>query len=183
MPMKTNQQEEEGKRAVYEIGCLFVPTISDKEVLTEVSNVKSFLEKLGFEFLSGAGPNLLELAYSMKKVIENEKHSFNGAYFVWLKFKALSEKLSDFKKDLDKNNNLLRYLLMKTTEEDSLVSSQKKVLTNVAEEKEKNKKELKPVKIAKIALAEEENSLPEITEKEAEEEKDLDETIDKLVIK
>jgi len=182
--MKTGEvnQTKEDKGSVYEIGCLFVPIISDKEILKEVANVKSVLEKLALEFLSGAGPDRLELAYPMKKMIGNKKHSFEEAYFAWLKFRADAEKLSDLKKDLDKNSNLLRYLLMKTTAKDSLVSSQRKIATDIVKEKEKDKKEFKPVKIEKISLVEE-NFLPEILEEETTKGKDLDETIEKLVIK
>ncbi len=176
-------QQDENEGAVYEVGCLFVPIISDKDVLLEVSNIKLSLEKLGFNFLSGAGPNRLELAYSMKKITGNEKHLFAEAYFVWLKFKAISNKLVELKKDLDKNSNILRYLLMKTTEEDSLVSFQKKLVTKVSSEKEKDKKEIKPIKITKIIQEDERNVLSKISEKEKVKEKDLDETIDKLVIK
>lgn len=177
--MKTEEinQTEENKGPVYEIGCLFIPIISDKDVLTEVANVKSVLEKLDCEFLSGAGPDLLDLAYPMKKMIGGEKNLFNEAYFVWLKFRTAPEKLLDLKKDLDKNNSLLRYLLMKTTEEDSLVS-QKKILSKVSEEKE-----IKPVKIAKPVSIDEEVPLSETFVEKEVEGIDLDETIDKLVIK
>ena len=122
MLMKTDQQEE-NRNTVYEIGCLFVPIISDKDVLTEVSKIKSSLEKLDCDFLSGDGPDTKELAYPMKKMIDGEKHLFVKAYFVWLKFTANSDKLIGLKEGLDKNKNILRYLLIRTIKKDILVLS------------------------------------------------------------
>jgi len=177
--MKTDQQEE-NKNIVYEIGCLFVPIISDKDVLTEVSMIKSFLEKLGCNFLSGDGPNLKELSYSMEKIIDGEKHFFTKAYFVWLKFIANTDKLADLKKNLDENKNILRYILVKTVEKDSLTSDQRKVFSKTVEDK--GKKVIKPAKIVK----KEAPLVIETSENEkikGVEEKDLDDKIDKLVIK
>ncbi len=177
--MRTDQQKE-NKNIVYEIGCLFVPIISDKDVLAEVSVIKSSLEKFGCNFLSGDGPNLKELSYPMKKIIDGEKHFFTKAYFVWLKFIANTDKLVDLKKDLDENKNILRYILVKTVEKDSLTSNQRKVFSRTTGEKEK--KVIKPAKIVKI----EDPLVIKITENEeikGVEEKDLDDKIDKLVIK
>ena len=182
--MKTDQKEEK-EGMVYEIGCLFVPIISDKDVLTEVSKVKSFLEKLDCNFLLGDGPDMKELAYPMKKVVDGEKHLFTKAYFVWLKFTADPDKLIDLKKDLDKDENILRYILIKTVKEDMLISGQKKVLSKVTDEK--MKKSVKPVKIVKEEAPVEVVNDSDISDDKKEidkvEEKDLDDTIDKLVIK
>ncbi len=176
MLMKTEKQEE-NKNIIYEAGCLFLPIVSDKDVLTEVSNIKKSLEKLGFEFLSGDGPNMRDLAYPMKKIIDGKKTLFEKAYFVWLKFKADPEKLAELKIDLDKNENLLRYLLIKTVEKDILVSEQKKVLARISEEKKQ--RAIKPAKVTKV----EESKEVVAPEETKEEKKDLDDTIDKLVIK
>lgn len=176
MVMKKEEQEN-NKSTVYEIGCLFVPIITDKDVLEEVSNIKITLEKLGCEFISGDGPTMKSLAYPMKKMIEGEKHLFKEAYFVWLKFNAVSDKMADLKKDLDKNVNILRYLKIKTVKEDVFASNQKKVLTSKPQE-EKTTKVIKPAKIVKAS-----ESTPVETIKEKEKSTDLDETIDKLVIK
>ncbi len=188
--METNQQRED-KKMVYEIGCLFVPIISDKDVLTEVSKIKSILEELDCNFLSGDGPDMKELAYSMKKMIDGEKHLFAKAYFVWLKFTADSDKLVDLKKDLDKNENILRYILIKTVKEDMLISSQKKILSKITDEK--NRKSVKPIKIIKkeevpVEILDnndtsDKEEVNKVEDKDLVEEKGLDDTIDKLVIK
>ncbi|MEA2112613.1 MAG: 30S ribosomal protein S6 [Patescibacteria group bacterium] len=183
--MKTEKQEE-NKNIVYEAGCLFLPIVSDKDVLAEVSNIKKSLEKLGFEFLSGDGPNMRDLAYPMEKMVDGKKNLFEKAYFVWLKFKADPEKLADLKVDLDENKNLLRYLLIKTIEKDILVSDQKKILAKISEEKQQ--KAIKPAKVTRVEKPEtvetkdgKEPSSAEATD--GREKKDLDDTIDKLVIK
>ena len=178
--MKTSEQEDV-KNNIYEIGCLFVPVISDKDVLNEVSNIKSLLEGLKCEFLSGDGPNMKELAYPMKKIMAGDKHLFKEAYFVWLKFTADSDKMEALKKDLDKYENILRYILIKTVKEDILVSNQKKVFAKVQDEKEK--KVIKPAKVVTLEESTIELAENKEVEKPEAEKKDLDETIDKLVIK
>jgi len=175
--MKTGKQEEK-KEIVYEIGCLFVPIISDKDVLTEVSNVKELLIKLGFEFLSGDGPKMRDLAYPMKKAMAGKKNLFEKAYFVWLKFMANSDKLANLKKDLDKNENILRYILIKTVKKDILISEQKKTPSRISTEG-KEQKIIKPAKVLKT----EDPSTVEVLKESEEVERDLDDTIDKLVIK
>ncbi len=175
--MKTEKQEE-NKDIVYEVGCLFVPIISDKDVLTEVSNIKDLLVKFDFEFLSGDGPKMRDLAYSMKKMIDGKKNLFDKAYFVWLKFIANPDELDGLKKELDKNENILRYILIKTVKKDILVSEQKKVPSRTSETKEK--KEIKPARVTKVV---EEPFIVADSEVKVEEKKDLDDTIDKLVIK
>ena len=176
MFMKTVQSgEKEKSDLVYEVGCLFVPLISDKDILGEVAKIKSILEKLGLVFLSGDGPKMKELTYPMKKIVAGEKHLFEEAYFVWLKFLAEADKLADLKKDLDKIDTLIRYLLIKTVKEDTFVSNPKKVMLENLE----NKKIIKPAKVVKS----EEPLLVDSSEEVEEEERDLDETIDKLVIK
>jgi len=176
--MKTSEQDSI-KDNIYEIGCLFVPIISDKDVLIEVSNIKSVLEKVGGEFLSGDGPNMKELAYPMKKVLAGDKHLFKEAYFVWLKFKADSDKIDLLREGLDKYENILRYILIKTIKEDLLISNQKKVFAKVQEDKV-----IKPAKVVKPndPILDESSNTDKIEEPVVEK-KDLDETIDKLVIK
>jgi len=178
--MKTDEKNEKTGN-IYEIGCLFVPVISDKDVLTEVSNIKNSLEKLDCIFLSGDGPNMKELAYPMEKHIDGEKYLFREAYFVWIKFRSDSDKLALLKKDLEKYENILRYILVKTVENDMLVSNQKKIFSKAQEGKAKE-----PIKPAKVVKAED---IPEVKAVEEDEKlekpdvKGIDETIDKLVIK
>jgi ribosomal protein S6 len=178
--MKTDEKNEK-TGDIYEIGCLFVPVISDKDVLTEVSNIKTSLENLGCIFLSGDGPHMKELAYPMKKHIEGEKHLFREAHFVWVKFRSASDKLDPLKKDLEKYENILRYILIKTVENDVFASNQKKVFVKAQEEKVRE-----PIKPAKVVKAEDVPVVEIVEDGEKVEKpdvKEIDETIDKLVIK
>lgn len=178
---EANKQKE--KNNIYEIGCLLAPIVSDKDALAEVSNIKSYIEKAAGGFLSGDGPQKKVLAYPIKKMIGGKKHSFDSAYFAWLKFTAEREKLASLKKDLDKNENILRHLLTRALEKDTLVSDSKRFLSKVSSRKESGP--VKPVKIVKPQekTEAEKDKIPEKDAKKTEEEKDLDKTIEKLVIK
>ena len=179
-------------KQIYEIGFLVLPSISEDDVLTEVANIKAILEKQGADFLSGDEPKLIELAYPISKTFGAEKQIFEKGYFAWMKFEMEVGKLAELKLELDKYENILRYLLIKTIKKDVLVSDNKRAsfakkdVTITDKEKEK---EIEPVKIVKkkevqnqdveAKEVEEERS----DEKEQKEKEDLDETIDNLIIK
>ena len=172
------------EKQIYEIGYLVIPNVSEEEVLTEVANIKAILEKKEATFLSGDEPKFINLSYSISKMFGAEKQVFEKAYFAWMKFEVEISNLVKIKEELDKYQNILRYLLIKTLKKDTLVSENKKIflakkeIEIVDEEKEKK---VKPVKIV------EKVDVPEKKEEEVVEDKkikeDLDEIIDNLIIK
>ncbi|MCK5021659.1 MAG: 30S ribosomal protein S6 [Candidatus Pacebacteria bacterium] len=177
------KEENISKNDIYEIGYLLVSNILEDEILKEVANLKSILEKQKSTFMSGDEPKLINLAYPMSKMIDGEKQIFDKAYFAWIKFRIDVEKLDVFKKELDKYQNILRYLLIKTLEKDTMMSDSKK---SVFVQKDKSitqeGKVIEPLKIVEKD-SHQENEEVKITEKEKKEKKDLDETIDNLIIK
>ena len=111
---------------VYEIGYLLLPNISKDEILSEVANIKSILEKQGAIFLSGNEPKMKNLAYPIAKMIGGEKKIFEKAYFAWMKFEIDGEKLADLKIEFDKYKNILRYLLIHALKKEALTPDSKK---------------------------------------------------------
>lgn len=178
----TNTAEENA--SVYEIGYLLVSKIPNEEILAEVSNIKSILEGQECVFLSGDEPKIKQLAYPISKMIAGEKRVFETAYFAWIKFEADKTKLAELKKRLDQVDNILRYFLIKALKKDNLVSNSKRF----AFMKDGKSQTIKPAKIVKAkkepisSEAKTETEIKKTPADNAEQEKQLDDTIDKLVI-
>lgn len=113
-------EEKEIRNNVYEVGYLMVPTIAEENVGQEVTTFKDTLAEKGAVFISDEYPKLLELAYEMSRSINNKKQKFSYAYFGWVKFECSSSQAKDIKDFLDKNEKLVRYLLIKTVRENTM---------------------------------------------------------------
>jgi ribosomal protein S6 len=113
---KTEEEEEEKEisSGVYEIGYLMIPTIAEENLALEVSDFKDWLADQGAVFISDEFPKLVELAYEMSRSINNKKQKFSYGYFGWVKFEVTPLQAQKIKKILDKNEKLIRYLLIKT---------------------------------------------------------------------
>jgi ribosomal protein S6 len=147
---------------VYELGYNIISTLPEDEVAVKVGAFKALLEKLGAELISDQYPEFIDLAYEMSRTIENKRNTFASAYFGWIKFALDAEKIEELKKVLDDDNNILRYLLIKTVRENTIVA----------------KKPLARVLKTKVA----DSAEPETAEEEGEiDEGEVDAKIDQLV--
>jgi ribosomal protein S6 len=63
---------------------------------------------------------MLELAYEMSRSILNKKQKFSYGYFGWVKFDCDTEQANIIKESLDKNEKLIRYLMIKTVRENTM---------------------------------------------------------------
>ena len=109
---KTLTGMEETK--LYEIGYLLLPMIAEEALLAEVANVRGILEKHGAAIESAELPKTRPLAYSVAKKIANKRAEFTQAYFGTMVFKVAQEAAPLIKTDLDKYENILRFLLVET---------------------------------------------------------------------
>ncbi|MEK7070694.1 MAG: 30S ribosomal protein S6, partial [Patescibacteria group bacterium] len=157
------KEKEEGKLQVYEVGYHIVPAVPMESLQGEVENIKNFLAKEGAAITSEEFPKLIELAYSISKVISGAKRNFNTAYFGWIKFDAGEAPVAKIKKFFDENENILRFLLIKTVKESTLFTP-KLFDTSTKEEAKSSKNDLSEKEI-KSPISQEE----------------LDKTIDKLI--
>lgn len=107
---------------VYELGYLLVPTIPEEEVPAIYGNLKELVSSLGGSMISDDMPRMTGLAYSMLKVHKNVRSKFDTAYFGWLKFEVNPENISDIKKKLDLDPNLIRFLIIKTVKENTIAA-------------------------------------------------------------
>ncbi len=112
--------EREERLKVYELGFHFVPTLSEDDVTVKFSELKSFVEKLGGEFISEDAPKPINLAYDISKTVKAVKKWYKNAYFGWIKFTLVPEDIEALEKQVKEFEPVLRYLLIGTVRESTL---------------------------------------------------------------
>jgi ribosomal protein S6 len=112
--------DENSSTNIYEIGYILVPTIAEENLSVEVTKIKDFLEKQKASFISEEFPKMIELTYEMQRSIENKKQKFTNGYFGWVKFEVEKSQTKIIKETLDKNENIVRYIFIKTVRESTL---------------------------------------------------------------
>jgi ribosomal protein S6 len=105
---------------VYELGFHIVPTIAEEKVANVFGDIKSLLEKNGAVFISEEYPKMRPLAYAMLKNEAGKNEKFNFAYFGWVKYELPKEAAAEVKNKLEKNKEILRFLVIKTVRENTL---------------------------------------------------------------
>jgi len=113
-------EEKDGSLSVYEVGYLMLPTIAEENLGGEVTSFKDMFTENGATFISDEYPKLIELAYEMSRSIENKKQKFSYGYFGWVKFECIKDQAKVIKDLLDKNEKLVRFLMIKTVRENTM---------------------------------------------------------------
>ncbi len=114
---------EETETRIYEIGYLIVASVAENDVPREVTAIKDILEKEGAKVFAEEFPKFRPLTYPMKKHISGAYQTFTNAYFGWVKFEAEGESVLRIEAEMKRNLNILRYLLIKTVREHTLVGA------------------------------------------------------------
>ncbi|MBX4200176.1 30S ribosomal protein S6 [Candidatus Parcubacteria bacterium] len=110
---------EDHKAEVYELGYLVLPSIPEDSLPNVVSNIKSVLKKAGVNEIAGEDPMHIDLAYTMSKTVGARKYVANDAYLGWVKFDTTPDKISSVKDSVEKIEEILRFLIIKTPRETS----------------------------------------------------------------
>ncbi|MDB5194204.1 MAG: Ribosomal protein [Parcubacteria group bacterium] len=109
--------EDRAERTVYEIGYLVLPSIPEESLPDVVSKITNTFEKAGGEKLDGEDPFLYELSYEISKQVGARKYVVHEAYLGWIKFELEASAIEAVKAELDKTEELLRFLLIKVPTE------------------------------------------------------------------
>ncbi|KND48469.1 MAG: hypothetical protein AB200_01925 [Parcubacteria bacterium C7867-005] len=117
MPITEDHKENEGTAGVYEVGYLILPSVTEENLSKVVDKLVSVVEKAGATKLDSEEPHLEELAYSMSKSVGARKYVVDEAYIGWMKFEAESSQVEAIKIGVDKIEEVLRSLLIKTPRE------------------------------------------------------------------
>ncbi len=144
---------------VYEVGYLLSPLVAEEKVVDEVNNIRLVLEASGGLIVSEENPKMIGLAYTVSKSISSKKSSFDNAYFGAIKFSLLPNKISEVKVSLDKNDLILRFLIIKTVKDTPRVSFAPASMGVVKTD---------PIKVAKVETKEKETMTEQEIDKEIE---------------
>ena len=117
------QKENENKgdlATVYEVSYLLLPSLALEQVPGALLPLEKAIKELGGEPISSENPILVDLAYPMTKVVQTTRHKCDKGYFGWMKFEMDKDGIKEIKKTLDLDENILRYLIIKTVKENTL---------------------------------------------------------------
>ncbi len=146
------EQEEEPK--VYELGFLIVSTVPEEHVGGEFQKIKDTVVANGGTFVSEDAPKLRPLAYTVLKHVAGRNVKYDKAYFGWVKFIMRPSSVEVFKSAIEKNQNILRHLLIMTVKESTLYTGRHFVprgeAVPIQAPKKIQKEEMTETKIAKI---------------------------------
>lgn len=124
METDLNTNDKSSTARIYEIGFLFVPTIKEEALASDVSSMKDALSKQGAVFISEEFPRMIDLAYTMDRIVEHKRQKYDSAYFGWVKFEADPSVLDTIKKSLESNEKIIRFLIIKTVRENTIFRRQ-----------------------------------------------------------
>lgn len=122
MEKEKNNKEMGDTVTVYEVSYLLLPSLAPEQVPAHVASVKEVIEKAGGAVISSEDPVLIDLAYPMSKVIQTTRHKATTGYFGWMKFEIEKDGLAGIQKSLDAIPEILRYLIVKTVRENTLLN-------------------------------------------------------------
>jgi len=120
---------------VYEIGYTLLPTIREEDLDKEHDALLAHIIKLKGEKISEEKPKLISLAYEMSKVIANKREKFSQGYFGWIKFYLSPKSIEKLDELVEKTQNILRYILIKTEKENTIYSENS--LDSILQKKQK----------------------------------------------
>ncbi len=142
---------------IYEVGFHVAPIVGEEGLAHEVSAIKALLEKASAAIVSEDFPRLRTLAYPLSKVIKGTKHTFKECFFGWVKFESDPEKVESITREIDKMENIVRFIAVKTVRENTLYGSkfaQKERMSPKKEEGgEKEIEEKKEVNVEEVDKA------------------------------
>lgn len=163
---------------VYEVGYQIVPIVSADTLPAEVNAIRSLIASNGGVLISEEMPKLRDLAYELSRPVAGKHERFETAYFGWMKFESSPSAIAAIQDGIEKNSNVLRYLLIKTVRENTLFTKplareegetseaapadESKEVKKDAEKVEKAKVEKKTAKKAAASSADIDKSIDEM---------------------
>ncbi len=109
--------EGQAERTVYEIGYLVLPSIPEDSLDAVASKITNVFAGAGGIRIDGEAPFMQDLAYEISKQVGARKYVVHEAYFGWVKFELEAEKIEAVKAEIEKMEEILRFLLIKAPRE------------------------------------------------------------------
>lgn len=156
------EEKNNAETKIYEIGYHILPSVEESGVGQVVSQVGKLVTENGGSIISEDFPKMRNLSYEVGKRMDTKHLSFNKAYFGWIKFEMPSANMRKIKEGMEGNENILRFLIVKTVRESTVNIYRAPITTREGAEEMKARKET--------------------TEKPEASEEEIDKSIDELVI-
>ena len=107
---------------IYELGYHLVPTLPEEKIPEVSGAVRGMIERISNGIIAEELPVFINLAYTIVKTIEHKNKRFDDAYFGYVKFEAEPEGIAALEEALKADENILRYLVVKTIRENTYLS-------------------------------------------------------------
>ncbi len=107
---------------IYELGYHLVPTLPAEKIPEASGAVRGMIERISKDIIAEELPVFIDLAYQVIKTINHKNKRFDDAYFGFIKFEASPEDIAKLEAELKKDENVLRYLVVKAFRENTFVS-------------------------------------------------------------
>ncbi len=118
--MEKGKNTGEGKMQVYEVGFHVVPSLSEDKVVSKAGDFRSLIEKNNGTVISEGAPKNQPLAYTLYKDVGSVRSKYNNAFFGWIKFEMPAASIAAIKDAMDKDNQVIRHIIIKTVRENTL---------------------------------------------------------------
>ena len=109
--------EDHKEKGIYELGYLILPSLAEDNLSDVVNAIKGIIKKTGGEEFASEDPLKIDLAYTMSKTIGARKYVVDDAYIGWVKFECEPNCIPEIQDAVQKLDEVLRFLLIKTTRE------------------------------------------------------------------
>ena len=156
---------------LYELGFHIVGTIDSNKVASVIDEIKSLIQTHHGDIVREGEVREMTLAYTMLKHVAGVNKRYNQTFFDWIKFTTNPEDLANLKTALDSNENIVRFILVKTVNDDEHSTIK---MAELEEEEEVTETEAESAAPEKVEAVKE-----EIVEKDKNVE--IDEAIEEMV--
>lgn len=154
---------------LYELGFHIVGTIDSNKVASVIDEIKSLITNHHGDIVREGEVREMTLAYTMVKHVAGVNKKYNQSFFDWIKFTMSPEDVVNLKTAVDSNENIIRFIIVKTVNDDEH-STSKLVELEELEQDEVSETETAPEKVEEVE---------EVLVKDKDQE--IDEAIDEMV--
>jgi len=138
-------ESAKGELSVYEICYLILPSIPEDKVSLVTDSIRKVITKEGDTEIDSEAPFKQSLAYSMSKTIGASRYVLDDAYIGWVKFEVDKSKAQAIRADIEKIDEVLRFLMVKVPRETTVTFARARALVEDKIEKEKEDPTSSPV--------------------------------------
>jgi ribosomal protein S6 len=109
----TETHEDKDELQLYELGYHLVPSLGEEDLALRVADLQKNIASLGGSIHSEGAPQSFTLAYTMHKMRGGRWDRYDMTFFGWTRFTLAPEKVAELKEELDHDEHMVRYLLIK----------------------------------------------------------------------